>query len=381
MAPLSTPSAPCRFQVGRRDLTRTRCVDDPHAPAARPLAEGEARLRIEQFALTANNVTYAAFGEAMHYWDFFPTGEEDWGCVPVWGFAEVVESRCAPVPVGLRVYGYLPMGSHLVVQPGRVRDRGFSDTTACRAALPAIYNDYLDVRQDPLHAEGREALQALLRPLFTTAFLLADQLAERQHHGAARLLLSSASSKTAWCTAVCLAAAGGGPERVGLTSRRHLPTVQAMGCYDRVLAYEDLQSLDPSVPSAYVDFAGDGALRRAVHVHLAEALRHDTVIGASHWQALEPRADPSMPGPRPEFFFAPEQGRRRAAPPPEGWGAPALEQAIAQAWGGLMARLAAAQPPWLVPVHTRGAEAMAAAFARLRDGGVDPREGLMLSPH
>ena len=40
-----------------------------------PLAQGQVRLRVERFALTANTVTYATTGDTLGYWDFFPTGE------------------------------------------------------------------------------------------------------------------------------------------------------------------------------------------------------------------------------------------------------------------------------------------------------------------
>jgi len=46
------------------------------------LQPGQARLHIDHFALTANNITYAAFGEAMGYWQFFPASS-GWGCIPV----------------------------------------------------------------------------------------------------------------------------------------------------------------------------------------------------------------------------------------------------------------------------------------------------------
>jgi hypothetical protein len=36
------------------------------------LATGRPGFRVEKFALTANNITYAAFGEAMNYWGFYP---------------------------------------------------------------------------------------------------------------------------------------------------------------------------------------------------------------------------------------------------------------------------------------------------------------------
>src|SRR5205814_1866348 len=150
---------------------------DPDAPAARPLADGEARLTIAQFALTANNVTYAAFGESMNYWQFFPTEDAMWGCVPVWGFATVSESRMAGVDVGARVYGYLPMGTHLVVQPQRLHAGGFVDGATHRQALPAAYNQLRLCATDAGYDSARESHQALLEPLFVTSFLIDDFLA------------------------------------------------------------------------------------------------------------------------------------------------------------------------------------------------------------
>ena len=44
--------------------------------------------------------------------------------------------RAAGVEVGQRLYGYLPIASHLVVRPQRVDDRGIRDATEHRQALP-----------------------------------------------------------------------------------------------------------------------------------------------------------------------------------------------------------------------------------------------------
>lgn len=93
----------------------------------RPLAEGEAALAIETFALTANNITYAAYGDAMRYWDFFPAGEDGFGMMPVWGFATVAESRVDGLAEGTRLYGYYPMAEELIVMPTQVSERGFAD--------------------------------------------------------------------------------------------------------------------------------------------------------------------------------------------------------------------------------------------------------------
>ena len=68
--------------VQRNDLRQTRWVSD-EAVANAPLPAGAVRFRIDAFALTANNITYAAFGEAMNYWRFFPADDAAWGRVPV----------------------------------------------------------------------------------------------------------------------------------------------------------------------------------------------------------------------------------------------------------------------------------------------------------
>jgi hypothetical protein len=56
------------FELRRSDLHETRFLfGDAPSPA-----DGEALLRVESFGLTSNNITYAVFGEAMKYWNFFP---------------------------------------------------------------------------------------------------------------------------------------------------------------------------------------------------------------------------------------------------------------------------------------------------------------------
>lgn len=46
------------------------------------LQHGQVLLQIEHFAFTANNITYAAVGDRMRYWEFFPAPENK-GCIPV----------------------------------------------------------------------------------------------------------------------------------------------------------------------------------------------------------------------------------------------------------------------------------------------------------
>ena len=369
-----------RLWVARADLRQARAVADPDAPAVRPLAEGELRLRIHRFALTANNITYAAFGEAMHYWDFFPTGDADWGCIPVWGFAEATESRAAGVAAGERFYGYWPMGRWLVLRPQRAGARGFVAGDAHRREQPAVYNQAVLCAADPAYVAAQEAEQSLLKPLFTTSFLIDDFLAGEGFFGATQVLLSSASSKTGFAAAFCLArrrASATAVRVLGCSSPHNLDFCRSLGVYDEVRAYGELSTLDPRVRTVYVDFAGDAAFRRAVHEHFGDALAYSCSVGGTHWQALGGGRD--LPGPKPALFFAPAHIARRSAAPPEGWGAAVLNERIGEAWSAFVQRVGGSDPPWLRVRDFVGVPAALEALGAMVDGRADPREGWMLS--
>jgi hypothetical protein len=364
-----------RLLVKRDNLRETRIEDAPD-DAVRPLERGQARLRIEHFALTANNISYAVSGDALKYWQFFPA-PQGWGCVPVWGFATVAESACEGVTVGERVYGYLPMATHLVVQPVRIGPGGFADGAAHRAELAPIYNQLTRCAADPGYRADREAEQALLRPLFVTSFLIDDFFAEAGFFGAQQVLLSSASSKTAYGTAFCLSRRTLRSTRtIGLTSAGNLGFTRSLGCYDDVIAYDAIASL-PKTGAVYIDMSGDIGVRRAVHEHFGDLLAYSCAVGATHWQAMGKSA--GLPGPKPEFFFAPAQAKKRSAPPPEGWGAGGLMQRIGESWNAFMQPVTEGDTPWLRVVRESGVDAMRARYAQLLEGRTRPREGHVLS--
>jgi hypothetical protein len=357
-----------RLVTDRRDLRRVRW----QSVEGGVLPDGAVRARIDAFALTANNITYAAFGEAMNYWAFFPTGDAATGLVPVWGFATVVESRCAALPEGERLYGYWPIASHATLQPAQVRAAGFVDATAHRAALPAVYNRYRRCAADPGYDAAREAEQALLQPLFATAFLIDDFLHEHGFFGAHQVLLSSASSKTACATAFCLARRGGEVARVGLTSPAHLGFTRGLGCYTDTLAYEAIGALDAAVPSVYVDFNGSAEVRAAVHGRFGDRLVHSSAVGTTDWSRFGPSK--GLPGPKPVFFFAPARIDKRTAD----WGAAALNARIAESWQAFVQRVSDPAQPWLRVVHGHGEQAIAEAYTALAEGRADPHEGHLL---
>lgn len=366
-----------QFQVRKDSLETTRTVVLPDEP----LAEGEVRVRIEHFAYTSNNITYAAFGDAMNYWQFFPVapggGDTAWGLIPVWGFGVVKETRCAGVAEGERLYGYWPMASGVVLRPIRVSPEGFFDGAPHRAALHPVYNQYLRCAVDPLHDATHEAQLALLRPLFLTAWLIDDFLADNHFFGTCEggqrgaMLLSSASSKTAYATAAQLARRPE-VEVVGLTSAANVAFCESLGVYGRVLTYEQLDTLATNTPCVYVDFAGNGALRKAIHSRFS-ALAYSCSIGGTHVDQLSGARD--LPGPRPVLFFAPAQAKKRHGD----WGADGFNERMARAWQAFMDQVTQPAAPWLVVQTHRGPDAVQAAHALVLGGRGDPRLGHMLS--
>jgi hypothetical protein len=126
-----------QFEVRRDDLSTFRFTEQ----VTPEIEDGETLAEVERFAFTANNISYAVVGEKLGYWNFFPV-EEGWGVIPVWGFARVTKSKHPEVNVGERLYGYWPMATHLVMQPGRLRSDQLRDMSAHRAELPAVYNSY-----------------------------------------------------------------------------------------------------------------------------------------------------------------------------------------------------------------------------------------------
>lgn len=350
-----------QFEVARgTKLERTRFVDADTGA----LADGEARLAVDLFALTTNTVTYGVHGDALKYWAFFPSGDPAWGRVPAWGVGTVIASRVAGLAEGERVYGFLGMANALTLALRPSGATGLNAVAPHRAALPTAYNRYR--RWDD--AMGDAAVTAILQPLHATAFLLVDFLAESAFFGAETLLFSSASSKTALAIAHAAHGREARPRLVGMTSAANAAFTRATGAYDEVLTYGELEVLTP-VRAVYVDLAGDRDLRARVHGHFGALLAHSAAIGDTHMGLLGPKVE--VPGPKPAFFFAPDWLAKRQAD----WGSGAASGRLDAAWAGFATWALA----WLSVVHERGTEAVERRWAAAVAGRMAAADGVVLS--
>jgi len=360
------------FLVNKNDFSQTQ-INSQLEIEKQPLGKGEILLRVDQFAMTANNITYAAMGDALRYWEFFPA-KSGWGIIPVWGFADVVISDNEDIKTGERYYGYYPMATHLRVKPQQVSSNSFIDGANHRQSLSKIYNQYICCANDPLYQPETEALQMLLRPLFTTSFLLDDFLFDNELFGARQLILSSASSKTALGTAFSLYHNRNKRQLeykiIGLTSPGNLEFVKNLGCYDDVFSYDQATELAGVTATIIVDFAGNSSLLKQLHQHFNDQLKYSCLVGAAHWD----KGGGSMrdlPGAPPQMFFAPSQAEKRL----KEWGGSEFQRKLAGVWSSFVEFV----DGWIEIEQGKGPVEVDQLYQNVLSGHLNPKTGNILS--
>lgn len=354
-----------QVHVAKSDLTHAEMVDAD----AGPLADGAVRLAVESFSVTSNNVTYAVVGDGFGYWNFFPAPEGK-GIVPMWGHARVVESNCPDIAVGERVYGYLPMASHLDVLPGKITKGGFVDTAAHRQPMSPIYNQYSRLAADPEHDPTREGERMIFGPLFKTGFLIEFFMRSESWFGADQLVITSASSKTAMGLVSVAKHRSPSVRRVGLTSAGNVEFVRSSGLYDEVRSYDDVAGI-ASRPSVSVDFAGNSGLLRAVHSHLGDALKYSCLVGVTHIERRGAGTD-DIPGPTPTLFFAPDHAValfKEVGPEKAG-------QMMGESWSAFLDDCGDSVT---IERHA-GLSSACDVFVEMVGGAVDPAKGIVIEP-
>jgi hypothetical protein len=357
------------IDIDRDDIAQAALVDEAEAP----LGPGEVELRVDCFAVTANNVTYAALGKPIGlfdngagYWDFFSPGGEGPGRVPVWGFATVTRSDVEGVAEGEEFYGYYPMASHVRLTPGRINAGGFVDVAKHRAGMPAVYDHYLRVAGLSEFVEADRDWWPVFRPLYLTGWLIADQFEDEDDFGAEQVLVASASAKTAIGFAHAMNQRRDRPKLIGLTSSRGRAFLAGAGLYDELLLYDDIATLDCSVPSAFVDIAGDGQLTAALHHHFGDALKLNLVVGKAHWDSGPGQRFPAT------GFFAPARVAKRS----KDWGPAGFQQRMGAAWTHF---LGDARKLFRIEASD-GPDAALAAYRDAVGGRADPRAGILIRP-
>ena len=200
------------------------------------------------------------------------------------------------------------MSTHLIAKAGKITKSGFSDVSEHRAKLAPIYSRFDDVRFNPLYEEEREDQDLLLRGLFLTSWLVDDFMFDNDHFGADEYVITCASSKTSIALAF-VAKQRGLKKTIGITSEKNRTFTNSLDCYDEVLTYDEVKTMNNAQKIMIVDMAGHYDAMKDLHEHFGDHVKYSCKVGATHLDNLE--GDMSQfPGAKPTFFFAQRKLKR-----------------------------------------------------------------------
>jgi len=362
------------LQTLKSDLTKTRIVDGDNDRVN--LDEGEIAVKIERFAFTVNNITYGVAGDTMGYWQFFPSSDdltEEWGCIPMWGFAEISHSNNENLEVGEKIFGYFPPASLLTLKPTKVTNQSFSDGRNHRRELPPVYNNYVRLSGEENYDNKMDNIRALLFPLHITSFCLCDTLQNESYLGASQVIIISASSKTAIGLAQGLADEDQAPKIIGLTSSNNINFVESLGCYDEVISYDQLDIVNSNNPSVMVDMAGNREILGTLHEFLGDNMLKCFTVGMTHWDnktTAEDALGQLMIRDRTEFFFAPSHIQKRISD----WGSESYNKKTAS----FMASRATQSQDWMQVKEISGLEDFLGTYNEVVAENINPNEGIIV---
>lgn len=355
------------FQTHKKDLSQTRLLESK----ASELVAGQIKVKIDAFSFTANNITYWAMGDKMSYWQFFPASDNassDWGIIPAWGFADVVESKCNELAIGERLFGYFPTAESLVMQPSKVAAGMLIEGASHRQKLPSVYNMYRRVHAEPGYNPAHDALRMLLFPLHITSFCIYDMLKSQKWFGVEQIIITSASSKTSLGLAFALSEDDTAPAVIALTSKNNSDFVAQTDYYQNTLSYDQLEDIDTHKKTVIVDMSGNGELISQLHAQLQDKMLYSSLVGLTHWQ--DTMKGSGFIADRSEVFFAPSHIQKRF----QDWGPEAFEQKS----NAFMQRAAIDSKRWLVINEVNGLSGLREQFAKVSQGKLSAEQGLIV---
>ena len=353
-------------------------------PWAREVVQpGQVEVHIVKLAMTANSCTYSVCGGApLFTLSNFPVpdgtledGARSYARVPCWGTGVVTASQCASVPVGQRIYGYLPMSPTCLLQPTQVsQTKGtFVDGAPARSQIIKNYRQY---STRPVHASGtpltadEEDFHTSSGTVFSTGWSL-PFFATKLSPAPTALLVTAASSRTSIAAAHATRFHGElKADVIGLTSSKNLKFVQSLGLYDQVVLYDALETqLVETRKVAVMDVAGNVELLERLYALYGPNIVDYQKIGLAHLGQPELGRPPNLP--RMSGLVLPQDYniwpvlQSLAAQR----GVQAHEQLMGSCWADYKAKML---PFYTVQRHHGAAETLRAYDETVTKGGCEP---------
>ena len=270
------------------------------------------------------------------------------------------------------------------------------------------YNQIIRCSADPQYTPSSigEDLTMLYRPLFWTSYWCEDWIHSSNYRaGVSHILISSASSKTAFCLAYLIGKRirrgeiNRNTKIIGLTSKGNVDFTNRLELYHEVLDYDSFTSAHhlqggEDTRWLYVDVAGNANLNKRIYAHFASPytgkLAAIITLGLTNIQpstannsapknlgtnpfniSEDVNTSTSTSRPREEFFFMPEwlDIRRHQIPISE------IFRRQNQAWKELMEDCTG----WVELKRVYGAAGVENEYKKLSKEGLGPDKGLIWS--
>ncbi|KAL4916429.1 hypothetical protein BDW62DRAFT_211990 [Aspergillus aurantiobrunneus] len=153
---------------------------------ANPLNPSSVRLRPSLISLASNNLSYARGGTRLHWWDAYPVpstspapynNQAEWGIVPAWGLATVLDSTIADIPTGTTLFGFWPASGHAIdLQLAPAETPGhWVEVSAHRRSLMPLYNRYA-----VFDTAGKDLIEfgwdVAVRPIMLAGYVLSEYI-------------------------------------------------------------------------------------------------------------------------------------------------------------------------------------------------------------
>lgn len=232
----------------------------------------------------------------------------------------------------------------------------------------------------------------LYRPLFWTAFWCEDWLHSTMYRGATRVVISSASSKTAFCLAYLIRKRKvEGIQIIGMTSKGNVAFTKGLGLYDEVVEYSTFTEA-PCMNAherkfVYIDVSGNDTLNQRVFAHFAKGgkLVAGVALGltnlaptskeapTTNWSTNTFAAPFAAVGAVTslEQFFMPEWLTIRV----KQLSIPEITDMQRRAWIDLMQDC----PSWIQLARVAGQKNVVDAYLNVAKGGIGPEKGYIWS--
>lgn len=259
------------------------------------------------------------------------------------------------------------MADRFVAEPGKITEHGFRDMASHRQANAAIYNNYDFISKNARIKPGMDYLP-IIRPLFTTSYLLYHFFNDNQSFGAKQVILTSASSKTAMAMAAVLKdhQSEMGIKIIGTTSSGNKSFVESTGFYDEVYSYNDVDQIK-NISTSVADFSGNKQFLLQLDEFLGDELKFISAIGLTDWESNN---DPA-PVAKAKFFFAPTYAQEKF----NQWGVAEGTRMIQKAMMKFIAQVA----PMIQLNRQKDLDSLKQHFDDMVKGNVNPKEGLLIN--